>query len=131
MVPPKVMDDGKDVGVRVGDGSIRCGGIAQTDKIISPRNLGGIPIFHEQMLTVPDTGMTEMTQICHCTKGIHKWMRVSLVSVLTECYDEQSCFRLEEAHAHPWAGQQKMVFVCFFLTIVKGVHGVTHIDSPP
>lgn len=45
VVPPKVMDDGKEVSVRVGDGSIHCRGMTQRDTIISLRGLGGISVF--------------------------------------------------------------------------------------
>ena len=61
--------------------------------------------FHQKILTVPGTGMTEMTQICSLTQGVHRWMRVSLVLVVTGFNAKLFHFRLEEAYAHPWAGQ--------------------------
>ena len=39
------MGNRKEVGMRVQDGSIHCGGMAQRNKIIPPSGLGGIPVF--------------------------------------------------------------------------------------
>lgn len=39
------MDNRKEIGVRVQDSSIHCGGMAQRNKIIFPSGLGGIPVF--------------------------------------------------------------------------------------
>lgn len=109
------MDDGKEVSVRVGDGSIHCRGMTQRDTIISlPRGwVAFLSSFYQQILTVPGTGMTEIIQICPCTQGTHRWMRGSLVSVVTGCCDKQFHFRLKKVHAHHWVGQSKW-FLCGF-----------------
>lgn len=45
VVTPKLIDDGKEVSMRVRDGSIHCGGMVQRNKILSPRRMGGILLF--------------------------------------------------------------------------------------
>ena len=104
VVPPKVMDDGMEVDVRVGVVHALWGHGKET---LYPRpSLPGgcmafLSSFHQQMLTVPGTGVTKVPQICPCLQGVHSWMRLSLVLVVTGGYNKQSSFRLEEVHAHP------------------------------
>lgn len=45
VVPPKLMDDGKEFGMRVKDGPIPRGGMVKRNKVISPWWVGGILLF--------------------------------------------------------------------------------------
>lgn len=126
-----VMDDGGKGSWRGGrGGSLHCRGVAKRDCAQAHLCQGALlSSFCQQMLSVPGSGMTKMTQIYPCPQGVHRWMRVSLVSVVTGGSEKQSCFRGWFTLILGLANRKWCLYG--FSNVVMGVHWMTHFDSPP
>lgn len=74
-------------------------------QITSPRGLGGIPVFLPATNVDCSRCWDNTDDSGLCPQGVHRWMRVSPVSVGTGGYDKESRFTPEEVHAGPSMGQ--------------------------